>query len=347
MERVSAVFSGEEPDRVPVTAILGTLVARFGGYKSSEYSKDPEKMAKAQIAFFKKFGMDVINAWSDVGQLAEGWGCPIKFVDKIESTPMIMDTVIKRAEGWETIEIVDPEKAGRMPVTLDAIELISKELGDYVPIMGFIFSPMTIATWLRGMDDCMRDVFRDKELLKVGLDRIADTMIEYSKRCIARGGHALIYLTTRATADILLEKQYEEIAMPSDLKILRAIKKELNVPVAIHACGTEPLLKLIADNYPIHGINFWDRGAIYDLGWAKREFGGRIAVLGGLDQNRTLIFGTLEEVEAEVKDAIRTAGPGGRFMLTPGCELSAAAPDENIMTVMKTVKECGKYPLEF
>jgi len=213
--------------------------------------------------------------------------------------------------------------------------------------MGFIFSPMTIATWLRGIDDCMRDVFRDKELLKVGLDRIADTMIEYSRKCIARGAHALIYLTTRATADIVMQKQYEEIAMAADLKILRAIKKELNVPVVIHACGTEPFLKMIADNYPIDGINFWDRGAIYDLEWAKREFGDRITILGGLDQNKTLIFGTLEEIEAEAKNAIRSAAEGGRFMLTPGCELSAAAPDENIMAVMKVVREYGKYPLRF
>lgn len=303
-------------------------------------------MARALLAFYNKFGLDILSVISDVGQIAEGWGCSIEFVEGIESTPMIVDTAIKKPEDWERIEAVDPRSAGRMPVILKAIKILSKEVGNLIPIVTFPFSPITVATWLRGLSGCLRDLLKNKDLLHKGLERISETMIEFGKTATEAGAHALLFTASRATGDIFTLEQYKEIAMKYDLKVLKGISKHTDVPFAVHACGNEPFLELIVENYPIQAINFWDRGSIYNLKDVKTRFGDKVCIMGGLDQTRTLIIGSPEDVMNEAKDAIKTAALGGRFILTPGCELSAAAPDENIKAISRAAEKYGKYPIK-
>jgi uroporphyrinogen decarboxylase len=83
-----------------------------------------------------------------------------------------------------------------------------------------------------------------------------------------------------------------------------------------------------------HVWNWDDRATPPTLAHARTMAPG--AVLGGLDQWRTLRDGTPEAAVSEVRDAIaQTKGIG--LIVGPGCVLAANTPDATVAAVVKTL----------
>ena len=68
----------------------------------------------------------------------------------------------------------------------------------------------------------------------------------------------------------------------------------------------------------------------------KREFGGRIAFHGGVDNQYTLAFGSVDEVRQEVIDNLRILGEGGGYVLAPCHNIQAVSPPENVVAMYET-----------
>src|SRR5439155_450048 len=92
--------------------------------------------------------------------------------------------------------------------------------------------------------------------------------------------------------------------------------------------------KLSGDRLPGHVWNWDDRATPPALGGGKAFVGG--AVLGGLDQWRTLADGAPEQASAETRDAIAQTGGIG-LIVGPGCVVPPAASPANLAAVVATV----------
>ena len=73
----------------------------------------------------------------------------------------------------------------------------------------------------------------------------------------------------------------------------------------------------------------------------KREFGPHVVLHGGMDNQYTLPFGTVEEVRREVEDNLRVLGEGGGYILGPCHNLQAVSPVENVIVMYETGYEYG------
>jgi len=78
----------------------------------------------------------------------------------------------------------------------------------------------------------------------------------------------------------------------------------------------------------------------------KRDFGNKIVFWGGgVDTQKTLPFGTPEEVRAEVAERICLLAPGGGYVFNSIHNIQAKTPVENVLAMFKTAGEAGKYPI--
>jgi hypothetical protein len=78
----------------------------------------------------------------------------------------------------------------------------------------------------------------------------------------------------------------------------------------------------------------------------KREFGERLVFWGGgVDTQKTLPFGTPEEVRREVAERIRVFAPGGGYVFNAIHNIQANTPVENVLAVFEATRQCGGYPL--
>jgi uroporphyrinogen decarboxylase len=74
----------------------------------------------------------------------------------------------------------------------------------------------------------------------------------------------------------------------------------------------------------------------------KAEFGARIIFHGGMDNQKTLPFGTAAEVKQEVQDNLRLLGQGGGYILAPCHNIQAITPPENVVAMYETCCELGR-----
>ncbi len=72
----------------------------------------------------------------------------------------------------------------------------------------------------------------------------------------------------------------------------------------------------------------------------KQRFGDRITFWGGgVDTQKTLPFGSPEDVRAETLQRIETFGPGGGFVFNPVHNVQACTPTENLVAMYEAVRE--------
>jgi uroporphyrinogen-III decarboxylase len=134
---------------------------------------------------------------------------------------------------------------------------------------------------------------------------------------------------------------FREFFLPHMREVARTIKK----PWVFHSDGDiKPLLDdlLTLGMSAIHPI----QPAAMDLGEIKREYGERVCLVGNIDLDYTLTLGTPEEVDAEVRERIAAAAPGGGYILSSANSLPDYCKVENVWAMAAAVKKYGAYPLK-
>ncbi|HIJ74678.1 MAG TPA: methyltransferase, partial [Candidatus Hydrogenedentes bacterium] len=115
----------------------------------------------------------------------------------------------------------------------------------------------------------------------------------------------------------------------------------------IHSCGS---VRAFLEDFVGAGFDILNpvqcSAAAMNPGELKAAYGDRIVFWGGgVDTQRTLPFGTPDEVRAEVRERIRVLGAGGGFVFNTIHNVQARVPGENLVALYEAVRECAGYPL--
>ncbi len=114
-----------------------------------------------------------------------------------------------------------------------------------------------------------------------------------------------------------------------------------------HCCGSITRILPMMIDCGVDVINPVQTSAAgMDPAWLKRTFGARVVFWGGgVDTQRTLPFGTPDQVAAEVHERIRVLAPGGGFVFNPIHNIQQGTPPANIVAAYDTARSAGVYPV--
>ncbi len=115
----------------------------------------------------------------------------------------------------------------------------------------------------------------------------------------------------------------------------------------IHSCGS---IWLLLDDIVDAGFDILNPvqtgAANMDPQALKDKYGDRIVFWGGgIDTQKTLPFGTPEDVRAEVCERMRIFGPGGGFVFNPIHNVQSRVSAENLVALYEAANECRTYPV--
>lgn len=115
-------------------------------------------------------------------------------------------------------------------------------------------------------------------------------------------------------------------------------------PFLFHSDGDlRPILgDLIACG--IHAIQPIEPKAM-DIVALKRDYAGRLCLVGNIDLSYTLTLGTPDDVRAEVRERIRTVGPGGGYCVGSSNSVTNYVPLANFTAMLEATFAYGCYPL--
>jgi uroporphyrinogen decarboxylase len=140
---------------------------------------------------------------------------------------------------------------------------------------------------------------------------------------------------------------YRRIIKPKQRRLVDAIRKKTNAKIFYHGCGaiSELIPDLIDVGFDIlNPVQTSARGM--DPVRLKKDFGNDIVFWGGgVDTQRTLPFGTPQEVEDEVKRRIDVLAPGGGFVFATVHNIQSFVPPDNVVAAFGAALRHGQYKL--
>lgn len=142
-------------------------------------------------------------------------------------------------------------------------------------------------------------------------------------------------------------KSYRDLFKPFHQEVNNWIHKNTQWKCFIHSCGS---VRALLPDFIDAGFDIINPVQCSAAGMApeelKKEFGGRVTFWGGgVDTQRTLPFGTPEEVRQEVCSRLKIFGQSGGYVFNTTHNVQARVPVENVLAMYESVRECGRYPL--
>jgi uroporphyrinogen decarboxylase len=134
---------------------------------------------------------------------------------------------------------------------------------------------------------------------------------------------------------------FRSMYKPRYKKLIQFIKSKADVKIVLHSCGS---IRWAIEDFIEIGVDAINPVQVAAKGMntreLKRDFGDRISFWGGgIDTQRILPFGTVEEVQIEVKQRIRDLAQDGGFVFAPVHNILAEVPAVNILTMFETAGE--------
>lgn len=209
------------------------------------------------------------------------------------------------------------------------------------PIRGGGSEPFLIYANLRGLEQAYIDLLINPEFALYCLDKLFDLAYEISLRLYEQipGKVTLSYIAEDfgSQQSLLFSPQtIREVFIPR-MKRMIDLAHSAGAYVFHHSDGAiRPILPdMIAAGIDIlNPIQWRCRGM--DRAELKRDFGEQVIFHGGMDNQHTLAFGSVDDVREEVAYNLEVLGAGGGYILAPCHNIQAISPPENIVAMYET-----------
>ncbi len=339
-QRVDAVLQGSIPDRVPVCLHNFLLASREAGIPLEQYLSDPAATARAHLHALEKYGHDCILVDLDTTLLAEAMGA---VCDTVPGAPgHIAGPAIGGLEDVGRLRVVDPERDGRIPVLLEAIRILVREVGDTVSIRANADqAAFSLAGLLRGTENFLLDLAGepDNPAIHELLEVCHQSHLAVHRAVMKAGAHFTSLGDSPAGPDVVSPRMFREFARPYHERLVRELAAN-GIYTVIHICGnTSAILDQLAE-YPDCGFELDYKTPAAAV---KSSVGVGHVLFGNVDPSAVIGRGNVEQVREACSALIREWKPGGRFVLNAGCAIPECTPPENIAALMECAREFGRY----
>jgi uroporphyrinogen decarboxylase len=342
-ERWLAVLRREPPDRVPM-----------------DYWATPEATRKLMLhlgcetpqALYERLHIDAVVSVAPryvgppipTGQ--DLFGC--RFQEADYGSGVYAECVHHPLAAYTSVEEIQCSYQWPSPDWYDYSPIREQVAGkEAFPIRGGGSEPFLIYKNLRGQEQALMDLLLFPEIVHCCLDRLFDLAYENTRRIYEQipGQVMISYVAEDMGAQeglMFSPAQIHEFLLPR-MKRMIDLVHQAGAYVFHHSDGAiRPILPdLIAAGIDVLNPIQWrckgmEREAL------KRDFGDQVVFHGGMDNQYTLAFGSVEEVRNEVEENLRVLGRGGGYILAPCHNIQAVSPPENIVAMYETGYELGQ-----
>jgi len=247
---------------------------RAGGFMG--LIRNPDLACEVTMQPLKRYPLDSAILFSDILVVADMFNMNLRFEDKIGP---IFDDPLRRESDLK--KLPSELDVSRLSYVNETIKNIKGELKGSLPLIGFIGSPWTVATYLvegnstKKFTHIKNMLSVDKNLLEKILEMITKGSIDYVNQQIKHGVDALMIFDTWGS--LLSKDDYYRFSLKYIEDIISSIKTN-HVPIIYYSRS-----KSNFDSLKNMGINCVGLSSENNLGDIYKLFDKKIAVQGNLD----------------------------------------------------------------
>ena len=311
-KRLEATIAGEKPDRVPVA-----LWRHWPGD-----DQNAQALAAAHLKWQQDYDWDLLKVGPSSSYSVDDWGVETRWVGHIEGTREYVRRVVEKPDDWEMLLPLEPDE-GMLGTQIQALRLIGENVGEAVPFIATIFSPLSQAKHLAGDPVMLSHMRSHPNALHQGLETITESTLRFIEAAKSAGIAGIFLAVQHARYPLLSRAEFQEFGRAYDLRVLAAVDDLWCNMVHLHS--SEVMFDLVAD-YPVQFVNWHDRETGISLDEGLEQING--AASGGID-HWTLHAESPDAALAEADDALEQTD-GRRLLLGTGCVIMVTTPTRNI-----------------
>lgn len=343
-ERWLAVLQRETPDRIPLdywaTAETTRMLMQHLGCKTGW-----EMFERLHIDAV--VSVDTPYVGPPLPPDTDMYGCVFEDVDYAHGT--YSECVVHPLAGYTSIDEIEDKYTWPSPDWLDYSTLAEQIAGrEHHPIRGGGSEPFLRYCWMRGLEQAYIDLAENPDLVTYCLDKLFDFCYEHTARIYEQlpGKVNITYVAEDfgSQESLLISPRLIRSVFIPRMKRMMDLAHSAGAYVFFHSDGAvRPIIAdMIAAGIDVLNPIQWrcrgmERAAL------KRDFGDQVIFHGGVDNQKTLPFGSPDDVRDEVITNIEILGAGGGYILAPCHNLQSITPPENIVTMYETAYEHGWF----
>jgi len=206
------------------------------------------------------------------------------------------------------------------------------------------------AMYVRGVEQILVDIALDPAFARGLFDRIARFYLDFNRALFeaADGGIDLFMMGDdfgMQNGLLVSVDTWREMLKPNFKRFID-LSHDFGIPVMHHTCGS---VRALMDDFAGCGLDILQslqpEAADMDFAAMKRAFAGRMAFQGGISIQKTLPYGTPDDVRAEVRERMKTLAPGGGYIICTAHNIQPDTPLENVIALFDAYREFGGYPI--
>lgn len=295
--------------------------------------KTPELACEVTLQPLARFPLDAAIIFSDILTIPDAMGLGLSFV---ENEGPVFARPLRTVKDIQNLVV--PDIATQLHYVMDAVRLVSHELDNKVPLIGFSGSPWTLATYMieggssKTFSQIKKLLFSEPALLHHLLELLATAVTQYLNAQIDAGAQAVMIFDTWGGA--LSPRDYQEFSLAYMTKIIAGLTKEAKgeiVPVILFTKNGGQWLEAIAQS-GCHAIGLdWTTS----IGDARLRVGHHVALQGNMDPG--VLYAPPEMIEREVEIILSDFGPHPGHVFNLGHGIQQDTPVENVTAFIDAV----------
>ena len=340
-ERWLAVLNRQKPDRVPMdywaTGEATQKLLDYLGCDAQEMHRRlhldvPLAVGGAYVGPPPKEGEDIFGLKRKpvnygTGSYNEICNAPLeqyKSVDEIEA-----NYTWPSPDHWDYSNVADAVKGQ-----------------EHRPIKGGGSEPFLLYKLLRGEEQAFVDLVENPEIVHYCLDKLFELAYQSTLRIFEAIPNTVVITYVAEdlggqTGLMYSPAQIRQFLLPR-MKRMMDLTKQHGSHVFFHSDGAvrDILPDMIETGIDVLNPVQWRCTGMEREG-LKRDFGDKVIFHGAVDNQQTLPFGTLDDVQQEVQDNLRILGDGGGYVLAPCHNIQSVGPPENVVAMYEAGYEYG------
>ena len=260
-------------------------------------------------------------------------------VDKDIGTPI--ESPLKRPEDLEGFDWPDPA----LDRWYDHIPGELARRGDLFTRFRISFTLYERAWSMRGMTELLMDMIERPEFVERLLDKIVEHTLVQIRRGLTYGVDAFYFGDDYGmqTGLVMGLERWRHFFKPR-LRRLFAPVREAGKYVFLHSCGR---VDSLFDDLIEVGLSCFNpfQPEVMDVFALKKRYHGRLAFHGGMSIQKTLPFGSTDEVRRATRALIAAGRPGG-YVFSPSHGVPYDVPPENLVAMMADLRAQPGSPQE-
>ena len=209
--------------------------------------------------------------------------------------------------------------------------------GDRYRLFCLGFSLFERAWTLRGLESLYMDFIENPSFVHELLGKIADYNVAQVKEALKYDIDAVYFGDDWGQQQGLLMGYdlWKEFIFPQ-IKRMYQVVRDAGKTVFIHSCGD---VDELFDDLISIGLGVFNPflPEVMDVAGIMEQYRGRLAFWGGVSTQRTMPYGTPENVRAEVRK-MRELGRDGGYILSPSHALEGDVPLENLLALIEEAR---------